>query len=86
MPITSASIARQLNAPERIITDTFGLELGAGHVIAQAEYLFTRIDEKKIDEWRAKFSGAPGEADAKDSKPKKVKKDKKDKANPATSA
>ncbi|KAJ2661993.1 methionine--tRNA ligase mes1 [Coemansia sp. RSA 1200] len=86
MPITSASIARQLNAPERIITDTFELELGAGHVIAQAEYLFTRIDEKKIDEWRAKFSGAPGEADAKDSKPKKDKKSKKDKANPATSA
>ncbi|KAJ1952272.1 methionine--tRNA ligase mes1, partial [Dipsacomyces acuminosporus] len=57
MPATSASIARQLNAPERLLTETFELELKPGHVIGKAEYLFTRIDEKKIDEWRAKFGG-----------------------------
>ncbi|KAJ1801121.1 methionine--tRNA ligase mes1 [Coemansia sp. RSA 2399] len=75
IPATSASIARQLNAPERIITDTFDLELGAGHVIGKAEYLFTRIDEKKIDEWRSRFGGSQNEADASEKK-----KDKKDKA------
>ncbi|KAI9500477.1 methionine--tRNA ligase mes1 [Coemansia spiralis] len=64
MPDTAAGIARQLNAPERILTDTFELELRAGHVIGKAEYLFTRIDEKKIDEWRAKYSG--GQADTAD--------------------
>ncbi|KAJ2484087.1 methionine--tRNA ligase mes1 [Coemansia sp. RSA 2320] len=61
MPATAASIARQLNAPERLLTDTFELELRAGHVIGQAEYLFSRIDEKKIDEWRAEYGGQPGE-------------------------
>ncbi|KAJ2845643.1 methionine--tRNA ligase mes1, partial [Coemansia erecta] len=81
MPSTSASIARQLNAPERIITDTFALELGVGHVIGKAEYLFTRIDEKKIDEWRARFGGSQSEADA--SEKKDVKKGKaKSKAKP----
>ncbi|KAJ2041998.1 methionine--tRNA ligase mes1, partial [Coemansia sp. S16] len=33
------------------------LDLLPGHVIGNADYLFTRIDEKKIDEWRAKYGG-----------------------------
>ncbi|KAJ2553178.1 methionine--tRNA ligase mes1 [Coemansia sp. RSA 1933] len=75
MPSTAAGIARQLNAPERMITDTFELELGAGHVIGKPEYLFTRIDEKKIDEWRARFGGTQdATADAGEEKKKKVKK------------
>ncbi|KAJ2440157.1 methionine--tRNA ligase mes1, partial [Coemansia sp. RSA 2337] len=57
MPATSANISRQLNAPERTVTDTFELDLLPGHVIGNADYLFTRIDEKKIDEWRAKYGG-----------------------------
>ncbi|KAJ2812661.1 methionine--tRNA ligase mes1, partial [Coemansia sp. 'formosensis'] len=57
MPATAANIARQLNAPERTITDTFELDLHAGHVIGNADYLFTRIDEKKVGEWRAKYAG-----------------------------
>ncbi|KAJ2896753.1 methionine--tRNA ligase mes1 [Coemansia aciculifera] len=70
MPATSANIARQLNAPERIITDTFELALHAGHVIGKADYLFTRIDEKMVDEWRARYGGKQDEAPA-PPKPKK---------------
>ncbi|KAJ1945564.1 methionine--tRNA ligase mes1, partial [Linderina pennispora] len=61
MPATAASIARQLNAPERLLTETFELELKPGHVIGKAEYLFTRIDEKKIESWRTKYGGKQGE-------------------------
>ncbi|KAJ1920475.1 methionine--tRNA ligase mes1 [Mycoemilia scoparia] len=57
MPSTSSAIAKQLNAPERKITDTFELELLAGHVIGKPEYLFTRIDDKKETEWRKKYGG-----------------------------
>ncbi|KAJ2790686.1 methionine--tRNA ligase mes1 [Coemansia linderi] len=57
MPATATNISRQLNAPERTITDTFELDLHAGHVIGNPDYLFTRIDEKKISEWRAKYAG-----------------------------
>ncbi|KAJ2160267.1 methionine--tRNA ligase mes1 [Coemansia sp. RSA 552] len=62
MPTTAASICRQLNAPARRITDTFELALRPGHVIGKAEYLFTPIDEKKIDEWRAEFGGSQAAA------------------------
>ncbi|KAJ2640508.1 methionine--tRNA ligase mes1, partial [Coemansia sp. RSA 1694] len=70
MPATSANIARQLNAPQRIVTDTFELALHAGHVIGKADYLFTRIDEKVIDEWRSKYGGKQDEAPSQP-KPKK---------------
>ncbi|KAI8323309.1 methionyl-tRNA synthetase, partial [Martensiomyces pterosporus] len=73
MPATSASIARQLNAPERVLTETFELELKPGHVIGKAEYLFNRIDEKKIEEWRAKFGGSQDKDVEAQSKSKKSK-------------
>ena len=47
----------QLNATERLISDTFELVLLPGHVIGKPDYLFTRIDEKKEAEWRKKFGG-----------------------------
>ncbi|KAJ2756465.1 methionine--tRNA ligase mes1 [Coemansia pectinata] len=78
MPATSANICRQLNAPERTVTDTFELDLHAGHVIGNADYLFTRIDEKKIDEWRAKYGGQQEETP---SKPKPKPKFKKSQSN-----
>ncbi|KAJ2720167.1 methionine--tRNA ligase mes1 [Coemansia sp. Benny D115] len=58
MPETSASIARQLNAPERTLPESFELDLLPGHVIGKAEYLFTRIDEKKIEQWRSAYGGS----------------------------
>ncbi|KAJ2778636.1 methionine--tRNA ligase mes1 [Coemansia javaensis] len=58
MPATAASISRQLNAPPRLIPDAFALDLKPGHVIGRPEYLFARIDEAKIDEWRAQYGGA----------------------------
>lgn len=57
MPATTAQIGQVLNAPPLSITDKFELVLEAGHNIGQAQYLFSRIDEKKIDEWKALYGG-----------------------------
>ncbi|KAL6943286.1 methionine--tRNA ligase mes1 [Hanseniaspora osmophila] len=57
MPETSEKIYKMLNVPALKIDDTFHLTILGGHNINKAEYLFTRIDEKKIDEWRSKYSG-----------------------------
>ncbi|KAJ2581644.1 methionine--tRNA ligase mes1, partial [Coemansia sp. RSA 1836] len=85
MPATSANIARQLNAPQRIVTDTFELALHAGHVIGKADYLFTRIDEKMVDEWRSKYGGKQDEASSQP-KPKKNRSSKPALAAPAAPA
>ncbi|KAL7276478.1 methionine--tRNA ligase mes1 [Rhizina undulata] len=77
MPATAISITKQLNAPLRSIPDIFDVQdLLPGHVIGKPEYLFTRIDEKKEDEWRAKYGGKQ-EAAAADDKKKEKKKGKK---------
>jgi methionyl-tRNA synthetase len=58
MPSTGSSIVKQLNAPLLSITDDWVPDaLKSGHKIGKAEYLFTRIDEKKEDEWRSKYGG-----------------------------
>lgn len=57
MPETTAQIDETLNAPPLSITDKFQLVLEAGHNIGKAQYLFKRIDEKKIQEWRALYGG-----------------------------
>lgn len=57
MPATTAQIGEVLNAPPLSITDKFELVLEAGHNIGKAQYLFSRIDEKKIDEWKALYGG-----------------------------
>lgn len=57
MPETSTQISEILNAPALSITDNFELVLEPGHNIGKAQYLFKRIDEKKIDEWRALYGG-----------------------------
>lgn len=57
MPETTAQINESLNAPPLSITDKFQLVLEAGHNIGKAQYLFKRIDEKKIEEWRALYGG-----------------------------
>ncbi|CAG8582059.1 32584_t:CDS:2 [Gigaspora margarita] len=71
MPSVSECIIRQLNAPLRNIPDTFAMDIGPGHQIGKAEYLFKRIDEKMAEEYVNKFAG-----ESKD-KVKKVKKSKK---------
>ncbi|KAK6456955.1 methionyl tRNA synthetase [Scheffersomyces xylosifermentans] len=57
MPETTVQITEILNAPALSITDKFELVLQAGHHIGKAQYLFKRIDEKKIDEWRNLYGG-----------------------------
>ncbi|KAK6199278.1 methionyl tRNA synthetase [Scheffersomyces amazonensis] len=57
IPDTTAQINEILNAPALSITDKFELVLEEGHNIGKAQYLFKRIDEKKIEEWRAKYGG-----------------------------
>ncbi|KAJ6131040.1 Methionine--tRNA ligase cytoplasmic [Penicillium sp. IBT 18751x] len=68
MPATTESILRQLNAPVQLIPTVDELKDGwkptslkAGHKIGKAEYLFTRIDPKKADEWRELFGGSQAE-------------------------
>lgn len=58
MPETTKQIDEILNAPALSITDRFELVLQSGHNIGKAQYLFQRIDEKKIDEWKALYGGA----------------------------
>ncbi|KAF8931429.1 putative methionine--tRNA ligase, cytoplasmic protein rar1 [Podila verticillata] len=71
MPSTSESIARQLNAPVRLLPDEFTVDsILPGHVINKAEYLFKRIDEKMEEVWRAKYGGN-GSEPAEDKKKKK---------------
>ncbi|ORY52364.1 hypothetical protein BCR33DRAFT_756996 [Rhizoclosmatium globosum] len=56
---TSANICRQLNLPTRKITDTWNCsDIKSGHVLGKVDYLFTRIDEKRAEELRGKYSGA----------------------------
>lgn len=57
MPETRDQICEILNAPPLSITDKFELVLEPGHNIGKAQYLFKRIDEKKIDEWKALYGG-----------------------------
>ncbi|KAG2017982.1 methionyl tRNA synthetase [Coprinopsis cinerea AmutBmut pab1-1] len=57
MPATGAAIERQLNAPPRAVPDVFSNDILAGHTIGTPEHLFKKIEESKIEEWRAKFGG-----------------------------
>jgi methionyl-tRNA synthetase len=77
MPNTQASIQRQLNAPARVIPDTWEpTDLLPDHVIGKAEYLFSRIDEKMEVEWKRKYGGSQEEAAKEASKEKKAAKKK----------
>lgn len=57
MPATRDQICEILNAPPLSITDKFELVLQPGHNIGKAQYLFKRIDEKKIEEWKQLYGG-----------------------------
>ncbi|CAG8452408.1 4418_t:CDS:2, partial [Acaulospora colombiana] len=58
MPSTGASIVRQLNAPPRNIPDTWTIDIEPGHHLGKAEYLFTRIDAQKEQEYLNRYGGA----------------------------
>jgi methionyl-tRNA synthetase len=59
MPSTATSIISQLGAAKlpSIVHPWAPTTLQGGHKIGKAAYLFTRIDEKKEDEWRIKYGG-----------------------------
>lgn len=57
MPTTSKQMLSILNAPPLSITDKFELVLEPGHSIGKPQYLFSRIDEKKVNEWRNIYGG-----------------------------
>ncbi|KAK9323534.1 tRNA synthetases class I (M)-domain-containing protein [Lipomyces orientalis] len=78
LPDTAQGIVDQLNTPLRKIPAEFALELLSGHVIGKAKYLFSRIDEKKEEEWRAQFGGGAQKKDDVAEKKKEDKKKKKD--------
>jgi methionyl-tRNA synthetase len=57
MPEVRDDIISILNVPKLRIPDRFEFWIQEGHCIGKPKYLFNRIDEKKIDEWRNKFGG-----------------------------
>lgn len=72
LPATCASIRKQLNADFLLIPSEEDVASGwkptyikSGHKIGKAEYLFTKIDEKKADEWREYFGGNQAERELK---------------------
>ena len=62
LPATSKSILEQLDAPFLVIPDHWTADdIGPGHHIGKAEYLFTLIDPEKEDEWRDMYGGTQAE-------------------------
>lgn len=57
MPKTAETIYRMLNVRPLAINSEFTLIILPGHNINKPEYLFQRIDEAKIEEWREKYKG-----------------------------
>ncbi|KAI0134715.1 methionyl-tRNA synthetase [Xylariales sp. AK1849] len=77
MPSTAKSITEQLNTPLAFIPDTFETDvLKPGHKIGKAAYLFTRIDEKKIAEWKEKYGGTQASRAAEEAAKRKKQEDK----------
>ncbi|KAI7952127.1 hypothetical protein MJO28_007811 [Puccinia striiformis f. sp. tritici] len=57
MPSTSELILKQLNAPMRRLSRTFGIDLLPGHTIGDAIYLFRKIDPDRAAFWRKQYGG-----------------------------
>ncbi|KAI1918570.1 methionine--tRNA ligase mes1 [Ophidiomyces ophidiicola] len=79
LPATSKSILEQLNATFNNIPSLDDLKEGwkptvikPGHKIGKAKYLFTNIDVKKADEWRAVFGGSQAERQKKEEEAAKL--------------
>ena len=75
MPTTSEKILEIFGLPLRRITDKWtGTDIAAGHQIGPAQYLFQRIEDKKIEECRRLYSGQQVKGDVKEVPAKKSKK------------
>ena len=62
LPATSKSILEQLQAPFLFIPDRWTADdIKPGHQIGKAKHLFSPIDPKKEDEWRAMYGGTQKE-------------------------
>ncbi|GMM33249.1 methionine--tRNA ligase [Saccharomycopsis crataegensis] len=57
MPATSENINKQLNIKELYIPDEFVFSIDEGHNIGEADYLFSKIDDKMVESWRKKYGG-----------------------------
>lgn len=57
MPASSASIKTQLNAEKSDLDDLGKLSLKGDHKIGKAELLFNKLEDKKLEEFKNKFSG-----------------------------
>ena len=78
VPAAAESIVRQLNSKLEFIPETWDPEvLKPGHKINKAEYLFTRIDDKKVAEWKEQFGGTQ-ESRAAEVEAKRKKQEEKD--------
>ena len=78
VPAAAESIVRQLNSKLEFIPETWDPEvLKPGHKIGKAEYLFTRIDDKKVAEWKEQFGGTQ-ESRAAEVEAKRKKQEEKD--------
>ncbi|KAK3358896.1 tRNA synthetases class I (M)-domain-containing protein [Lasiosphaeria hispida] len=77
IPGTSDSIVRQLDSKLGFIPETWDPEiLKPGHKIGKAEYLFTRIDDKKIVEWKERYGGTQASRAAEEAAKEALKKKK----------
>ncbi|KAJ3193276.1 hypothetical protein HK101_005108 [Irineochytrium annulatum] len=74
LPTTAETIVKQLKCPTRRITDQWeGNDIRPGHRVGTAGHLFSRIEEAREEELRAKYSGnKPKEAAAAPEKKKKA--------------
>ncbi|KAG8980610.1 hypothetical protein FRB90_007596, partial [Tulasnella sp. 427] len=64
MPATSRQILEQINAPPRTVPPVLSHDILEGHTLGTPGYLFSKIDDAKADEWRARFGGNQGTAAA----------------------
>ncbi|KAI9105919.1 tRNA synthetases class I (M)-domain-containing protein [Phlyctochytrium arcticum] len=65
MPSTTETILEMLRLPKRKITDTWiGADILPGHVVGEAQYLFTIIPPEQAEVWRLRYGGAALAADA----------------------
>jgi len=86
MPSTSESICQQLNMQLASIPDSWEPNtVKPGHKIGKAAYLFSRIDDKKIAEWKEKFGGS-AETRAAEEEAKRKKQEEKERKKAAKAA
>ncbi|CAJ2502734.1 Uu.00g101280.m01.CDS01 [Anthostomella pinea] len=77
MPATARAIVEQLNTSLAFIPNKFDTSvLKPGHKIGKAAYLFSRIDEKKIEEWKDLYGGTQSSRAAEAEAKKKKQEDK----------